>query len=259
MVHTVRKAVIPMAGKGTRFYPLTQTIPKALIALGAKPVITYVLEEALESGLDDIILIVAKDHALIDTYIKHLKASDTRFASVSIQTVVQAEPLGLGHAILCAEHAVKNAPFVVLLADDVIDAKVPVAKQLIDQYAHHQRCIIGVQNVPKTAVIHYGMVEGKRVTSKLTLVESLIEKPARDAVTSQRATLGRYLLTPAIFDKIKESKPGAQGEIQISDAIHALAQTEPLYAYAFEGRRYDTGTPEGWREAVIGLLPAQKK
>ncbi|TVP97157.1 MAG: UTP--glucose-1-phosphate uridylyltransferase [Acholeplasmatales bacterium] len=254
MSQPIRKAVIPMAGKGTRFYPLTQTIPKALIALGAKPVITYVLEEALAAGLTEIFLIVGPKHDLIDQYISTLQAHDARFQSVKINTVVQPEPLGLGHAILCAEPHVGREPFVVLLADDVIESTVPVAAQLIAQYKEHHASIIGVQTVSKSAVVRYGMVEGERVAVQLTRVRKLTEKPPLEAVVSQLATLGRYLFTADIFQKIRASRPGAQGEIQISDAIDALAQEQPVYAYQFQGRRYDTGTPEGWREAVLGLL-----
>lgn len=264
----VRKAVIPAAGLGTRFLPATKAQPKEMLPIVDKPTIQYIVEEAVASGIEDILIITGRGkRAIEDHFDKSVelettlerKQNDELLAMVrnisdmvDIHYVRQKEALGLGHAIWCARKFIGNEPFAVLLGDDVIDAQVPCLKQLINAYdATGGASVLGVQPVPWEYVSRYGIVDpGDQATVGMK-VKDVKEKPAREEAPSNMAILGRYILHPDIMDLLEETEPGAGGEIQLTDAIRKLIQVQPVIAYAFEGRRYDVGDKQGFLEATV--------
>ena len=270
MAHNkIRKAVIPAAGMGTRYLPATKAIPKEMIPIIDIPMIQYIVEEAVKSGVEDVILITARgkeaienhfdfNYELEDTLEKKQK-SDLAELSRSIAkmcnliTVRQKTPLGLGHAVLCAAHAVGNEPFAILLGDDLIDSEIPCTRQLADIYEREGCSVVGVMEVPKQDVSKYGIVGGKMLNPKLMHVERLVEKPSPDKSPSCLAIPGRYVLSPAIFDCLRETKPGKGGEIQLTDGLQLLAQREKLLAYQYEGTRYDAGDRLGLIDATLAF------
>lgn len=257
----VRKAIIPAAGLGTRFLPATKAIPKEMLPIVDKPTIQYVVEEAVQSGLEDVIFVTStgknsiEDHfdydygleeALREKGKKDLLEVVTEIAGlISISSVRQKKPLGLGHAVIVAEHLVGDEPFAVFLGDDVIHSQKPAMKQLMEVYEQHQGSVIAVMEVPSDAVSRYGIVSVKPVSSdpgnRLFRVQDMVEKPPLEEAPSNLAIIGRYLLTPAVFEQIRNTDPGALGEIQLTDGIRSLMKEEPVYAYRFEGTRYDAG------------------
>lgn len=257
----VRKAVIPAAGLGTRFLPATKAIPKEMLPIVDKPTIQYVAEEAVQSGLEDVIFVTStgknsiEDHfdydyglekALSEKGKDDLLEMVTEIAGlISISSVRQKKPLGLGHAVMVAEHLVGNEPFAVFLGDDVIDSEKPAMKQLMEIYEEHQASVIAVMEVPSDAVSRYGIVSVEAVSNgpgnRLFRIQDMVEKPPLEEAPSNLAIIGRYLLTPAVFEEIRNTKPGALGEIQLTDGIRSLMKKEPVYAYRFEGTRYDAG------------------
>ena len=264
---TVRKAVIPAAGLGTRFLPATKAVPKEMIPIVDVPMIQLIVEEAVRAGITDIILITARgkdaiadhfDHSyeLEDTLTKKGK-SDWAKSLRDIATMCnliclrQKTPMGLGHAVLCAEPAIGNEPFAVLLGDDLIDAAVPCTRQLIDVYEREKASVVGVMRVPREDTPKYGMVGGKLLNAKTMHVDRLVEKPAPADSPSDFAIPGRYVLSPTIFQCLRETKPGKGGEIQLTDGLQLLAERERLLAYQFDGVRYDAGDRLGFIEATI--------
>ncbi|MGM9873870.1 MAG: UTP--glucose-1-phosphate uridylyltransferase [Bacilli bacterium] len=261
----IKKAVIPAAGLGTRFLPATKGIAKEMLPIIDKPTLLYQIEEAKNSGIEEVILIISKEKEEIISFFERdedyesylISKGHEDFASIikeiatmmKITYVYQDEMKGLGHAILCAEEATNNEPFVVILGDDLIvnDGGEPVSKQLIEAYNKTHSSILGVQKVSLEQTSKYGIIKPKEVDGRYILVDSMVEKP-KDNPPSQFAALGRYVLTPDIFDLIKKTKPGKGGEIQLTDALSKL---DTLYAYDFVGQRYDIGDKFGYVQAMI--------
>lgn len=257
----VRKAIIPAAGLGTRFLPATKAIPKEMLPIVDKPTIQYVVEEAVRSGLEDVIFVTStgknsiEDHFDYDYGLEEAlreKGKDDLLELVaeiagliSISSVRQKKPLGLGHAVMVTEHMVGDEPFAVFLGDDVIDSRKPAMKQLMEVYEEHQGSVIAVMEVPSDAVSRYGIVSVQPVSkdpdNRLFRIEDMVEKPPLEEAPSNLAIIGRYLLTPSVFEEIRNTEAGALGEIQLTDGIRSLMKKEPVYAYRFEGTRYDAG------------------
>jgi UTP--glucose-1-phosphate uridylyltransferase len=263
----VRKAIIPAAGLGTRFLPATKAMPKEMLRIVDKPTIQYIVEEAVESGIEDIIIVTGKGKRAIEDHFdnsfelernliekgKFQLLDEVQKSSklVDIHYIRQKEPKGLGHAIWCARKFIGDEPFAVLLGDDIVKAEKPCLKQLIDQYERYNASILGVQTVADRDVSRYGIVDGRCIGERFYNVNSLIEKPKQDEAPSNLAILGRYILSPKIFEVLDKQKPGAGGEIQLTDAIASLNKYEAVYAYDFEGIRYDVGEKMGFIQTSI--------
>lgn len=263
----VKKAIIPAAGLGTRFLPATKAQPKEMLPIVDKPTIQYIIEEAVASGIEEILIITGRNkRAIEDHFDKSVELEQELEAHnkqelldlvreisnmVNIHYIRQKEPKGLGHAIYCAKTFVGREPFAVMLGDDVVDSKVPCLKQLIDCYIEYKTTILGVQEVPEEDVSKYGIVKGMHIEDRVFKVKDLIEKPKTEEAPSNIAILGRYIITPQIFDILENTAPGKGGEIQLTDALRTLIQNEAMYAYNFEGRRYDVGDKLGFLEATV--------
>lgn len=265
----VRKAIIPAAGLGTRFLPATKAQPKEMLPIVDKPTIQYIIEEAVASGIEEILIITGRNKKSIEDHfdksveleMELSKANKEELLElvrdisdmVDIHYIRQKEPKGLGHAIYCAKSFVGNEPFAVMLGDDVVDSKVPCLKQLIDCYNEYKTSILGVQTVQQENVNKYGIVDGLHIEDRVYKVKKLVEKPSIEEAPSNIAILGRYIITPRIFEILENTKPGKGGEIQLTDALETLISNEAMYAYDFEGRRYDVGDKLGFLEATIEL------
>ena len=262
----IRTAVIPAAGLGTRLLPATKAQPKEMLPIVDKPCIQYIIEEAIDSGIEDILIITGRNKRAIEDHFDRaveleltLKAQGKydllglvqELSRVTIHYVRQKEPKGLGHAVLCAKHFVGDEPFAVLLGDDIMDAEVPVLKQLMDVYEDCEGSVLGVQEVPKDRVSSYGVVKPVAVKERLWRADDLVEKPSVEEAPSRLAVLGRYIISPEIFGILEKTEPGRGGEIQLTDALKKLSEREPVYAYEFEGRRYDVGDKQGYLEATV--------
>lgn len=258
----VRKAIIPAAGLGTRFLPATKAMPKEMLPIVDKPTIQYIIEEAVASGIEDIIIVTGKGKRAIEDHFDssfeleqnllekgkiHL-LEETRKPSqlADIHYIRQKEPKGLGHAIWCARKFIGNEPFAVLLGDDIVQADTPCTKQLMDVFDQSGNAVVGVMSVPWNQVSRYGIVNGEPVAPRLTKVTQFIEKPSREEAPSNTAIMGRYILTPTIFELIEHLPAGAGGEIQLTDALARLSEQEDVMAYQFEGTRYDVGETIGF-------------
>ena len=269
-VRTVRKAVFPAAGLGTRFLPATKAQPKEMLPLVDKPIIQYGVEEALAAGCDQIIIITGRGKSAIEDHFDTSYELETMLEQkgktdllkivrqisdmIYVSYVRQKEALGLGHAILTARELVGHEPFAALLADDVIDAKVPVLKQLIDVFNEKQSSVIAIQPIEGAAISSYGVIKGKEVAGsggKLFEVLDLVEKPRLEDAPSNLAVIGRYILTPTVFETLSNIKPGAGGELQLTDGLRALLKREKMYACVYEGRRHDTGDKLGFLKATV--------
>ena len=262
----IKKAVIPAAGLGTRFLPATKSVPKELLPIVDRPTIQYIVEEAVAAGVDEIILVCARgkdsivDHFdiapeleahLARTGKEALRAEMRAIAKMAnVVTVRQQEPLGLGHAVLCAKELVRDEPFIVMLGDDIIDAAVPAAKQLADCYAKNGLGTIALMEVAPAETSMYGIAAGPAIDPRTIRIEKLVEKPRKDA-PSNLAVIGRYVLPPRIFEILEQVKPGVGGEIQLTDALAVLAREEGLLGYRFEGERHDAGDRFGFLKANI--------
>lgn len=263
----VKKAVIPAAGLGTRFLPATKAQPKEMLPIVDKPTIQYIIEEAVASGIEEILIITGRNkRAIEDHFDKSVelemdlkeKKKDELLEIVediskmaNIYYIRQKEPKGLGHAILCAKTFVGNEPFAVMLGDDVVDAETPCLKQMIDVYSEYKTSVLGVQEVDKSQVNKYGIVAHKFIEDRVYKVKNLVEKPKIEEAPSNIAILGRYIITPQIFSILENTAPGAGGEIQLTDALRELLKYEAMYAYNFIGRRYDVGDKLGFLEATV--------
>lgn len=264
----VRKAVIPAAGLGTRFLPATKAMPKEMLPIVDTPTIQYIIQEAIDSGVEEILIITGKSKRSIeDHFDKNIelemelekKANEELLKVVrditdliDIHYIRQKEAKGLGHAIYCAKTFVGNEPFAVMLGDDVVfNEGTPCLKQMIDVYDEYKASVLGVQTVKVEDVCKYGIVDGNLVTDRVYTVKGLVEKPAVDEAPSNVAILGRYIINPGIFDILAETKPGKCGEIQLTDALKELALKEDMYAYDFIGKRYDVGNKQGFLEATV--------
>ncbi|OAS17201.1 UTP--glucose-1-phosphate uridylyltransferase GalU [Paenibacillus oryzisoli] len=262
----VRKAIIPAAGLGTRFLPATKAMPKEMLPIVDKPTIQYIVEEAVESGIEDIIIVTGKGKRAIEDHFDNsfeleqnllekqkfeLLSEVKKSSNVDIHYIRQKEPKGLGHAIWCARKFIGNEPFAVLLGDDIVRADKPCLQQLMEQYEYNDASIIGVKHVPDEEVSRYGIVDGFELENRLHSVNHLVEKPLKELAPSNLAIMGRYILTPTIFDILNNQQPGAGGEIQLTDAIAQLNRIESVYAYEFEGKRYDVGEKMGFIQTTI--------
>lgn len=266
-IKTVRKAVIPAAGLGTRFLPATKSVPKELLPIVDTPTIQYIVQEIVDSGIDTVILITGMGKAAIEDHFdvyhdleKKLEAEGKeKLANLLKETsnmarivsVRQGTPRGLGHAVLCAKDIVGNEPFVVLLGDDLVDAEVPCTKQMIDVYEKHQRSVVALMEVPDEDVSKFGICGGKEITSRVMDIDTMVEKPKLSEAPSHKAIVGRYVLTPRIFQILEETDPGVGGEIQLTDAMAKLMAEEGFLGYEFEGERYDAGDKFGFIQANI--------
>jgi UTP--glucose-1-phosphate uridylyltransferase len=267
----VRKAVLPAAGFGTRFLPATKAIPKEVMPLVDRPIIQYAVEEAFASGIEQIIIVIATGRSAIEDHfdanpalerwleergdIELLRAVRRISEAGPIAFVHQKEQLGLGHAVLMAKELVGDEPFAVLLSDDVMlgPREQPVTRQLIDTYTAHRGSVVAIQKVPAADVTRYGIVRPVRQEGRLVEIADLVEKPSVAEAPSDLAVLGRYVLTPKIFDMLETTPRGAGGEIQLTDAIKTLIGQQPVFGYQFEGVRHDAGTRLGWLEANVAM------
>lgn len=263
----VRKAIIPAAGLGTRFLPATKAMPKEMLPIVDKPTIQYVVEEAVASGIEDIIIVTGKGKRAIEDHFDNsfeleynlrekgafdlLEEVQKSSKMADIHYIRQKEPKGLGHAIWCARKFIGNEPFAVLLGDDIVQAETPCIKQMIDLYSCYRSSILGVMNVPDDEVSRYGIVQGEKYDKRFYIVKDLVEKPIKEQAPSNLAIMGRYILSPKIFDILEYQKPGVGGEIQLTDAICKLKNYESVYAYEFEGTRYDVGEKLGFIKTTI--------
>ncbi|MBD2866506.1 UTP--glucose-1-phosphate uridylyltransferase GalU [Paenibacillus sp. IB182363] len=263
----VRKAIIPAAGLGTRFLPATKAMPKEMLPIVDKPTIQYIVEEAVESGIEDIIIVTGKGKRAIEDHFDNsfeleqsllekgklelLNEVQKSSKMVDIHYIRQKEAKGLGHAVWCARKFIGNEPFAVLLGDDIVAADKPCLKQMIEQYERFKASVIGVQRVPEKEVPRYGIIEAKEIHERFFSVSNLVEKPKMEQAPSNLAIMGRYILSPKILDILDRQEPGAGGEIQLTDAIAKLNQEEAVYAYDFEGVRYDVGEKLGFIQTNI--------
>ncbi len=262
----IRKAIIPAAGLGTRFLPATKAQPKEMLPIVDKPAIQYIIEEAVESGIEEILIITGRNKRSIEDHFDRSIELELQLkeqgkydllgliediSKVTIHFIRQKEAKGLGHAVLCAKQFVGNEPFAVMLGDDIVDAEVPCLKQLMDVYKDCHGSILGVQEVAKDKVSSYGIVNPKAVKHNIWQAIDLIEKPLAEEAPSQLAVLGRYILEPEIFEFLEKTEPGRGNEIQLTDAICHLAVDHRVYAYSFKGRRYDIGDKQGYLEATV--------
>ena len=268
MSKKIRKAIIPAAGLGTRFLPATKAQPKEMLPIVDKPTIQYIVEEAIASGIEEILIITGRNKKSIEDHFdksvelemeleKHNKTELLELVQdisemVDIHYIRQKEPRGLGHAIRCAKTFVGDEPFAILLGDDIVyNPEKPCLKQLMDCYNEYKTSILGVQTVPEENVNKYGIVDGIQIEDRVSKVKGLIEKPSIEEAPSNIAILGRYIVTPRIFDILDNTKPGKGNEIQLTDALMQLIKEEAMYAYNFEGRRYDVGDKLGYLQATI--------
>jgi UTP--glucose-1-phosphate uridylyltransferase len=265
----VRRAVIPVAGLGTRFLPASKAIPKEMLTIVDRPTIQYIVEEVVASGIEQVILVTSEGKSAIENHFdydfeldvlleskaKKKLCEELRYISnlIDIVSVRQKKPLGLGHAILTTRNVVDNEPFVVLLGDDLVVSEQPCTMQMLGLFNEVQESLVAIQRVPMNQVHQYGIVEGKPFGNRVFEVERLVEKPAPGTTDSDMAIIGRYILQPEIFDLLANTTPGHGGEIQLTDALQALARKRPMYAYEFEGTRYDAGDKLGYLKAIIAF------
>ncbi len=264
----ITKAIIPAAGLGTRFLPATKAQPKEMLPIVDKPTIQYIIEEAIASGIETVLIITGRGKRAIEDHFDRSYELENELLKngkkdlyemvedianlVELYYIRQKSPKGLGHAIHCGKSIIGNEPFAVLLGDDVVvNKEKPALKQLIDVYDQTGKSVLGVQRVAQKDVSKYGIVDPSEVNGNVSKVRDLVEKPAPDKAPSNIAILGRYIITPRIFEILETTQPGVGGEIQITDALKQLAQEEDMYACEFEGRRYDVGTKMGFLEATI--------
>lgn len=263
----VRKAIIPAAGLGTRFLPATKAMPKEMLPIVDKPTIQYIVEEAVASGIEDIIIVTGKGKRAIEDHFdlafeleqslaekgKYNLLDKVRYSTnlADIHYIRQKEPKGLGHAVWCARNFIGDEPFAVLLGDDIVQSNTPCLRQLIVQYEETHSSVIGVQTVPENETHRYGIVEPSIQLGRRYQVENFVEKPAPGTNPSNLAIMGRYVLTPEIFLFLDKQETGSGGEIQLTDAIQKLNQIQRVFAYNFEGKRYDVGEKLGFVKTTL--------
>lgn len=264
---TIKKAIIPAAGLGTRFLPATKAMPKEMLPIVDKPTIQYIIEEAVASGIEDIIIVTGKGKRAIEDHFDNSPELEqnliekekfdvlekVRYSSnlANIHYIRQKEPKGLGHAVWCARNFIGNEPFVVLLGDDIVVSETPCIRQLIDQFEKNYASIIGVQKVPSDETHRYGIIDPIKQDGRSYQVSNFVEKPKLGTAPSNLAIMGRYVLTPEIFEFLEKQETGAGGEIQLTDAIQKLNEYQNVFAYDFEGTRYDVGEKLGFVKTTI--------
>jgi len=274
----VKKAVLPAAGFGTRFLPATKAVPKELLPIVDKPTIQYIMEEVVHAGIKEVILITGREKGSIEDHFdtsaeleNHLRKKGIHdllkivqevSEMVTLVSVRQKEPLGLGHAVLCAKKAVGDEPFAVLLGDDLIDASVPCIRQMIDIYEELSRglnssapgpALIAIQRVPRAEAHLYGIIKGKKIKDRVYRIEDMVEKPEKGTAPSNLAIIGRYILPPEIFEILGKVRPDRKGEIQLTNGLRELNRQAPVFGYEFFGDRYDAGDKLGYLEANIAF------
>lgn len=264
----VTKAVFPVAGLGTRFLPVTKASPKEMLPVVDKPLIQYAVEEAIAAGITEMVFVTGRNKRAIEDHFDkayeleaELEAKNKQAlldvvrsikpAHVSCFYVRQPEALGLGHAVLCAEKLIGDEPFAVILADDLLDGEPPVMKQMVDMYGHFNCSILGVEEIAREQSRSYGVVDGREWEEGVVKLSGIVEKPAPEDAPSNLGVVGRYILTPRIFDHIRNLKPGAGGEFQLTDAIQSLLGQEQVLAYRYKGTRYDCGSKLGYLKATV--------
>lgn len=270
----VKKAIIPAAGLGTRFLPTTKAMPKEMLPIVDRPTIEYIVEEAIQSGIEDIIIVTGKGkRAIEDHFDRNIELEDNlmkkgkyellnkinQSSKVEIHYIRQKEPKGLGHAVWCARKFIGNEPFAILLGDDIVQAEKTCLKQLIEQYDVTQSSIVGVQRVPHEHTDRYGIINPSKVEGRRYQVDNFVEKPVKGTAPSNLAIIGRYILTPEIFTFLERHEEGAGGEIQLTDAIEKLNQIQRVYAYEFEGKRYDVGEKLGFIRTTVEFALANEE
>lgn len=265
----ITKAVIPVAGLGTRFLPASKAIPKEMLTIVDRPTIQYIVEEVVASGIDEIILITSQGKSAIENHFDYNFELETVLKEkqkdalceeicnisnlIDIVSIRQKKPLGLGHAIWSARNVVGDNPFVVLLGDDLVQSDIPCTQQMLTLFDELQESIVAVQRVPMDQTCQYGIVEGELFRERVTRVERMVEKPPLGTTQSDMAIIGRYILQPEIFALLEKTSPGHGGEIQLTDALLGLAKKRPMYAYEFEGTRFDAGDKLGYLKAIIAF------
>ncbi len=263
----ITKAVIPAAGLGTRFLPATKAVPKEMVPIVDKPTLQYIVEEAVASGIEDILIITGRTKRAVEDHFDKSYELETELEKsgktayleeiqkisnlANIHYVRQKEAKGLGHAILCSKFFAGSEPFAVLLGDDVVDSKVPCLKQMIEQYEKLGGSVLGVQTVPESETSKYGIIKGDKIADRIYKVDDMVEKPKAGEAPSNVAVLGRYIIEPEVFSYLENTTAGTGGEIQLTDALKAMAKSGDVYAYDFIGRRYDVGSKIGYLEATV--------
>ena len=264
----ITKAVFPVAGLGTRFLPATKASPKEMLNVVDKPLIQYAVEEAIAAGITEMIFVTGRSKRAIEDHFDKAYELEAELEAKNKQSLLeivrnikpshvdcvyvrQAEPLGLGHAVLCAEKLVRDEPFAIILADDLLDGKTPVLKQMVDLHAKHNASVLAVEKILPEQTKSYGVVATKAQSAGIHSVTGIIEKPASKDAPSNLGVVGRYILSSSIFGHIRNLKPGSGGEYQLTDAIQTLLQDEPVLAYEYEGVRYDCGSKLGYLKATI--------
>jgi UTP--glucose-1-phosphate uridylyltransferase len=268
MQKKITKAVFPVAGLGTRFLPATKASPKEMLAVVDKPLIQYAVEEAIAAGITEMIFVTGRNKRAIEDHFDKAYELEAELEARNKEALLsvlrgikpkhvecfyvrQAEALGLGHAVLCAERLVSDQPFAVILADDLLDNEVPVMRQMTELYAQHETSIIGVETIAREQSRSYGIVAGSEFADRLIKMTGIVEKPAPENAPSNLGVVGRYVLSPAIFQHLRNLKPGAGGELQLTDAIASLLSEERALAYQFKGTRYDCGSKLGYLQATV--------
>lgn len=270
----IKQAVIPAAGLGSRFLPVTKSCPKELLPLVDKPCLQHVIDEAVKAGVEEFIIVNSSHKKMIEDYFKpndHLdhwlqERGKTQMydlikdieTKASFRFVYQEEPLGLGHAVLCARELIQDDYFFVLLPDDIIDCEVPVCTQIIEAFEAQHSPIVSVMEVAWDQVHRYGIVKAEPLSDSVGLIKDIVEKPSREDAPSNLAVIGRYLLPKEIFSYIENTQPGAGGEIQLTDSLQMLADDQKFCSFQFKGERFDTGTPQGLLKASISLSLKQE-
>lgn len=265
----VRKAVIPVAGLGTRFLPATKAQPKEMLPLIDRPIIQYIVEEVVAAGIEDILMVTGRGKRAIEDhfdrcieleYYLHLKGKDEWLeelqkiaAMANIHYVRQSEPRGLGHAVSCARSFVGDEPFAVLLGDDIVRGEKPCLAQMLELFNEVQSTIVAVERVPIQEVSKYGIIDGEEIRSRVFKVFDLVEKPKPEEAPSRWGVIGRYIISPRVFGFLNGTQPGAGGEIQLTDALRVLAREEQVFGYAFRGKRYDAGDKLGYLKATVEM------
>ena len=266
----IRKAVFPVAGLGTRFLPATKAMPKEMLPLVDKPIIQYAVEEALASGIEEIIFVTGKGKSALEDHFDRsyqlenmLRERNKDLLLKIVESVVpttgtivytrQNEPLGLGHAIWCARNIIGDEPFAVLLADDVIQSDVPVLSQMMDQFERLRSSIVAIEEVAPEDTSRYGIIDPETYMDDVIKIKGLVEKPKQEEAPSNLAIIGRYILTPKIFEILGRGKIGAGNEIQVTDAMSILLEKQPIFGYKFDGKRFDCGDKAGWQMANLAF------
>ena len=264
----IRKAVFPVAGLGTRFLPATKAMPKEMLPIVDKPLIQYAVEEAIAAGVTELIFVTGRNKRAIEDHFDRMPELESELAAkekhelldivrnvlpphISCIYTRQATPKGLGHAVLCAAPIVGNEPFLVLLADDLIDAEPSVSLQMVEAAHQNNGSVIAVQQVALEHTDKYGIVSGQPVDGQTMRLDGIVEKPAPDVAPSRSAVVGRYVLEPEIFEHLRQTTPGVGGEIQLTDAIASLLKEQPVFGYSYQGTRFDCGSKEGFFQATV--------